>query len=150
MCFKKNLFKLSQQRTLTEGGFLLSCSYLCLCSVSKSLSHGGRSLCCQIKSPRCTAYKVRLLIRAWQLIGSSQRICRLKHCGWPTTSSSLGLAASRTCSASACPAGKFLKPDHLKVSLKLSKGFSATRSKRPRKRAPKLVENWGGLQGSPR
>ena len=25
--------KLSQQRTLTEGGFLLSCSYLCLCQV---------------------------------------------------------------------------------------------------------------------
>ena len=53
-------------------------------TVSESLSHGRRSLCCQIKSPRCTAYKVRLLIRAWQLIGSSQRICRLKHCGWPT------------------------------------------------------------------
>ena len=25
--------RLSQQRTLTEGGFLLSCSYLCLCQV---------------------------------------------------------------------------------------------------------------------
>ena len=25
--------KISQQRTLTEGGFLLSCSYLCLCQV---------------------------------------------------------------------------------------------------------------------
>ena len=30
-------------------------------------------------------HMVRLLIQAWQLIGSSQRICRLKHCGWPTT-----------------------------------------------------------------
>jgi hypothetical protein len=29
-------------------------------------------------------------------------------------------------------------------------GSLATRSKRPRKRAPKLVENWAGLQGSPR
>ena len=119
-------------------------------TASKSLSHGGESFCCQIKSPRCMAYKVRLLIRAWQRIGGSQGICRLKHCGWLTTLSSHGLAASRTCSASACPAGKFLKPDRQKLSLKLSKGSSATKSKRPRKHAPKLVENWGGLQGSPR
>ena len=48
------------------------------------------------------------------------------------------------------PSRKILKPDHQKLSLKLSKGSSATRSKRPRKRAPKLVENLGGLQGASR
>ena len=35
-------------------------------TVSKSLSHGRRSFCCLIKSPRCTAYRVQLLIPAWK------------------------------------------------------------------------------------
>ena len=115
--------------------------------VSKLPSPAGKSLCCQIRSPRYTASRVRLLTRAWPLIGSSRRICRRKLCGWPTTSSCLDLAASRTWSASGCPAGRFSRPDRRKPSQKPSNGSSATRSQRPKRRAPRLVENLVGLRG---